>query len=283
MMTTEWITRRLSEMHSLAAARCIVGGMAAAILGLMAGTAVAQVPIFVSHQAAPDGYTLHESIDLGGHVVNVAGSGEMYDTLVNQQSGPRILGESYELRALPGTKNTLVDHLKAFASGLGGDPYNVAKLDFSKGKLYDFSGLFRRDRQYFDYNLLGNPNLPPGQSIPIGPTAAPTGSYAWPQVTQSPFMFNTVRRMTDTKLTLLPLSKVTFRVGYSQNVFQGPSQSPSGYQVAGSYDLLLQEYQRNSTDDWTGSVEWKPVSRTRLTYEEQITHYKGDSYFNAGP
>ncbi|MGA9785239.1 MAG: hypothetical protein WBQ40_01540, partial [Candidatus Sulfotelmatobacter sp.] len=231
--------------------------MAAAILGLTASTAVAQLPIFVSNQAAPEGYTLHESIDLGGHEANIDGSGAMYDTLVNEQSGPRILGETFELRALPNTKNTLVDHLKAFTTGLGGDPYNVAKLDFSKGKLYDFSGLFRRDRQYFDYNLLGNPNLPPGQSIPIGPAAAPTGAYAWPQVTESPFMFNTVRRMTDTNVTLLPLSKVTFRAGYSQNVFQGPSLSPSGYQVAGAYDVLLQEYQRNSTDDWTGSVEWK--------------------------
>ncbi|MGA7364747.1 MAG: hypothetical protein WBX04_06445, partial [Candidatus Sulfotelmatobacter sp.] len=184
--------------------------MAAAILGLTASTAVAQLPIFVSNQAAPEGYTLHESIDLGGHAANIDGSGAMYDTLVNQQSGPRIQGETFELRALPNTKNTLVDHLKAFTTGLGGDPYNVAKMDFSKGKLYDFSGLFRRDRQYFDYNLLGNPNLPPGQSIPIDPAAAPTGAYAWPQVTESPFMFNTVRRMTDTNVTLLPLSKVTF-------------------------------------------------------------------------
>ncbi|MGB9360034.1 MAG: hypothetical protein WCA99_00420, partial [Candidatus Sulfotelmatobacter sp.] len=283
MMNPGWISRLLIEKRSLAAGRCIVGGMAAAIMGLTAVTAVAQVPIFVSHQAAPDGYTLHESVDLGGHVANIDGSGAMYDTLVNQQSGPRILGETFELRALPNTKNTLVDRLKAFTTGLGGDPYNVAKLDFSKGKLYDFSGLFRRDRQYFDYNLLGNPNLPPGQSIPIGPTVAPTGSYAWPQVTQSPFLNNSVRRMTDTNLTVLPLSKVTFRVGYSQNVFQGPSLTPSGYQVAGAYDLLLQEYQRNSTDDWTGSVEWKPVSRTRLTYEEQVTHYKGDSYFSMAP
>jgi hypothetical protein len=282
-MNPGWISRLLIEKHSLAAARCIVGGMAAAILGLTPGSAVAQTPIFVSHQTAPEGYALHESIDVGGHVANIDGSGAMYDTLVNQQSGPRILGVTFELRALPNTNNTLVDRLKGFSSGLGGDPYNVAKLDFSKGKLYDFSGLFRRDRQYFDYNLLGNPNLPPGQSIPIGPAAAPTGSYAWPQVTQSPFLFNTVRRMTDTKLTLLPLSKVTFRAGYSQNVFQGPSLTPSGYQVAGSYDLLLQEYQRNSTDDWTGSVEWKPVSRTRLTYEEQVTHYKGDSYLSMAP
>ncbi len=261
----------------------MVKGVAAAILGLTASTAGAQLPIFVSNQAAPEGYTLHESIDLGGHLANIDGSGAMYDTLVNQQSGPRILGETFELRALPNTKHTLVDHLKAFTSGLGGDPNNLAKLDLSKGKLYEFSGLFRRDRQYFDYNLLGNPNLPPGQSIPIGPTLAPTGAYAWPQVAQSPFMFNTVRRMTDTNLTLLPLSKLTFRAGYSQNVFQGPSLSPSGYQVAGSYDLLLQQYQRNSTDDWTGSVEWKPVSRTRLTYEEQVTHYKGDSVFSMAP
>jgi hypothetical protein len=283
MMIRGWSSRRLSEKHSLTAARRIVTGIAAAILGLTAGTAIAQVPIFVSHQPAPEGYTLHESIDLGGHVANIDGSGAMYDTLVNVQSGPRLLGETYELRALPNTKNTLVDHLKAFTSGLGGDPYDIARLDFSKGKLYDFSGLFRRDRQYFDYNLLGNPNLPPGQSIPIGPAAAPTGSYAWPQVTESPFMFNTVRRMTDTNLTLLPISKVTFRTGYSQNVFQGPSLSPSGYFVGGYNDVLLQEYQRNSTDDWTGSVEWKPVLRTRFTYEEQITHYKGDSSFNMAP
>ncbi len=100
------------------------------------------------------------------------------------------------------TKHTLVDTLSAFGNGFGGDPYNFAKLDFSKGKLYEFSGLFRRDRQYFDYDLLGNPNIPGGQSIPIGPTGAPTGSFAWPQVNQSPVLFNTVRRMTDTSLTL---------------------------------------------------------------------------------
>jgi hypothetical protein len=283
MMNPRWISRLVSEKCFLAADRCIARAVAAALLGLTAGTAVAQIPIFVSNQPAPEGYTLHESIDLGGHVANIYGSDAMYDTLVNQQSGPRLLGETFELRALPQTKNTLVDYVKAFTTGLGGDPYNVAKLDLSKGKLYDFSGLFRRDRQYFDYDLLGNPNLPPGQSIPIGPTAAPTGSYAWPQVTQSPFLFNTVRRMTDTNLTLLPLSKLTFRVGYSQNVLEGPSLSPSGYQFAGAYDVLLQEYQRDSTDDWTGSVEWKPVLQTRLTYEEQVTHYKGDSYFTMAP
>jgi hypothetical protein len=145
---------------------------------------------------APKGYTLHETIDAGGHIVNTTGSGAMYDTLVNIQSGPRVLGETFQLHALPGTQHTLVDSLSAFSSGFGGDPNNFARLDFSKGKLYDFSGLFRRHRQYFDYDLLGNPNIPPGQSIPIGPSNAPTGSLALPQLEQSPFLANTVRRMT---------------------------------------------------------------------------------------
>ena len=84
------------------------------------------------------------------------------------QSGPRVLGETFEMHALPGNKNTLVDSLRAIASGFGGDPNNFAKLDFSKGKIYEFSGIFRRDRQYFDYDLLGNPNITTGLSIPIG-------------------------------------------------------------------------------------------------------------------
>ena len=215
-------------------------------------------------------------------MAGISGSGAMYDTMVNLQSGPRVLGETFKLHALAGTKNTPLDDLQVFASGFGGEPNSFAKLDFSKGKYYEFSGLFRRDRQYFDYDLLGNPGIPSGYSIPIGPSAAPTGSYAWPQVTQSPFMYNTVRRMTDTSLTLLPLSKLTFRVAYSQNIFQGPSLTPSGNSVAGQ-EVLLQEFQRNSTDDFTGTVDWKPVQGTKLTYEEQIDHYKGDSYFTMAP
>ena len=93
-------------------------------------------------------------------MAGISGSGAMYDTMVNLQSGPRVLGETFELHALPGTKNTPLDDLQAFASGFGGDPDNFAKLDFSKGKYYEFSGMFRRDRRYFDYDLLGNPGYP---------------------------------------------------------------------------------------------------------------------------
>ncbi len=282
-----WFSRLLKRQLPPAGGRPFAGGVGLALL-LVTGVALAQnppdtaVPTADSHITVPDGFTLHQAVDLGGRMANTTGSPAMYDTLVNMHTGPRVLGETFELRALPGTKNAPVDALKAFSSGFGGDPYNFAKLDFYKGKLYDFSGMFRRDRQYFDYDLLGNPNVPAGQSIPIGPSSAPTGTFAWPQVNQSPFLFNTVRRMTDTNLTLLPLSKFTYRVGYSQNVMQGPSYSPSGYQFA-KYNAILGEYQRNSDDDFTGSIEWKPVPLTRVTFEEEITHYKADSYFTLAP
>jgi hypothetical protein len=246
-------------------------------------TPAAPLPPPETQISAPQGYTIHQSVDLGGRMTNTTGSAAMYDTLVNLQSGPRVLGETFEMHALPGKKSGLVDSIRAIGSGFGGDPNSFTKLDFSKGKVYEFSGMFRRDRQYFDYDLLGNPNIPSGQTIPIGPSTAPTGQYAWPQVNQSPFLFNTVRRMTDTNLTIFPISKVTFRAGYSQNIFQGPSRTPSGYQVGGSYDVLLQEYQRNSTDDFTGGIDWKPIQGTKLTFEEQVDHYKGDSYFIMDP
>ena len=267
----------------------IAEGIGVAVLTAAVNIAVAQNPTPAAPFPAPEaqmttptGYTIHQSVDLGGRITNPTGSGAMYDTLVNLQSGPRVLGETFEMRALPGKKGTLVDSISAIGSGFGGDPNSFTKLDFSKGKIYEFSGLFRRDREYFDYDLLGNPNIPAGQSIPIGPKTAPTGTFAWPQVNQSPFLFNTVRRMTDTNLTIFPLAKVAFRAGYSQNVFQGPSLSPSGYQFA-KYDAILQENQRNSTDDFTGGIDWKPVQGTRVTFEEQIDHYKADSYFVMAP
>jgi hypothetical protein len=255
-----------------------------ALLLLMSSFAIAQdttTPAAAPGSNVQQGFVVRQSADLGGHVVGVTGSGAMYDTLVNIQSGPRVLGETFQLHAVPGSKHALLDSLTAFSNGFGGDPINFAKLDFSKGRLYEFSGTFRRDRQYFDYDLLGNPSVPGNLSIPIGPSNAPTGSLAFPQVTVSPVMFNTVRRMTDTYLTIFPRSKVTFRVGYSQNIFQGPTLSPG--RSIGKNDSLLAEYQRNSTDDFLGAMDWKPVAGTVITFEETVDHYKGDSYFTLAP
>ena len=294
MKNIGWFFRLLNQQPALAGFRHIAGATGAAILAAATCIAAAQSPAQVAPAAAPaqtvvpDGYAIHQTADLGGHISSVSGSDAMYSTLVNIQSGPRVLGETFEMHALPGKKHTLVDSLSAVSNGFGGDPNNFSRLDISKGRIYDFSGLFRRDRQYFDYDLLGNPNIPPGLTVPIGPAGAPTGSLAWPQVNQSPVLFNTVRRMTDTSLTLYPISKVTFRAAYSQNIFQGPSLSPDAgsnfYDASvGANDALLEQFQRNSTDDFTGAIDWKPLRETRLTFEEQVDHFKADSYFTLNP
>ena len=231
----------------------------------------------------PIGYVIRRSADIGGRIVGIVGSGAMYDTLINLQSGPRVFGQTFTMHAVPGNEHSLVDGLTAFGSGFGGDPINIAKMNVFKGRLYEFGGTFRRNRQYFDYDLLANPGIPSGINTPYGmvsgvPTSA---SLAQQQATQSPILFNTVRRMTDTSITILPLSKLSFRMSYTQNIFQGPSLSP-GYSI-GTSDLLLQQYQRNSTDDFLAAIIWKPLALTSFTFEEQIDHYKADSYFTIAP
>jgi hypothetical protein len=279
-----WLCRPLS---SAAFGRQLGVGLMVAALATMTGTAVAQTatPTLDTTQirqpSAPAGYSLHGSVNMGGHMSNITGSGAMYDTLVNLHSGPRMFGTTFVLRPLKSNKHPLFDHLRIYNDGFGGDPFNFTRMDVVKGKYYEFSGTFNRDRQYFDYDLLANPNVPSGRTIPIGPTTAPTGSLAWPQVEQSPFLYNTVRRRTDVNLTLYPISHVTYEIEYEQNVFQGPSLSPGG-QINQS-DLLLNMYQRNSTDFFRGAILWKPVRGTQLTFEEIVDHYKNDSYYTIAP
>jgi hypothetical protein len=284
-MKIGWFPSLSRQQRSSAWVQRLAAGMGIAILSM---TLNAQAPDAATQTPAPpppipNGYSVHESIDAGGHMVGLSGSGAMYNTMVNMQAGPRILGETFTMRALSTNKHPLFDDLSAISNGWGGDPNNFATLSFSKAKAYEFNGTFRRNRQYFDYDLLGNANIPSGQSIPIGPSAAPTGSFAWPQQTVSPFQYNTVRRMTDTDMTIRPLSTVTYRVGYSQNTFEGPSLSPSGYQFAGSYAVILQDYQRLSTDHFFGGIDWKPIQTTKLTFEEDVDHFKGDSFFTINP
>jgi hypothetical protein len=206
------------------------------------------------------GYVIHQSIDLGGHIADYSGSGAVYDTMVNLQSGPRILAQSLSLQAVDPSHALLFDHLSTNSFGYGGDPNNVSLLNVEKGKIYNLRGSFRRDRQYFDYDLLANPLIPPA-SNPFVP------------VLDSTHLYNTVRRMTDLDLTLAPLSPVSVRLGYNRIVSEGPSYSTIH---VGTEAQLLQSF-RNSTDTWTAGIDWRANKRSTVSYDEFITHYKGDT------
>ncbi len=207
-----------------------------------------------------NGYLTHMSTELGGHIVEHSGSDAMYATLVNLQSGPRILDNSLQMIAVDPAHAIVFDRLSSSSFGYGGDPYNVTFLNFSKGRIYDFHGSFRRNRQYFDYNLLANPLIPP-ESTPFIP------------ILDSPHLYNTVRRMTDVGITLAPLSHISPRFDYFQNINQGPTNST----VHVGAEALLTQNWRVSTDVWDGGIDWKPLARTTISYDQFFTHYKGNT------
>ncbi|WP_263368889.1 outer membrane protein [Edaphobacter bradus] len=245
--------------------RCIALVISAIVVtaGLAAGSpAIAQdtPPLPAPGDNIRYGYVIHQSIDLGGHIVTRDGSRAMYATLVNIQSGPRILDNTVEMVAENPAHTLLFDRLSSSSFGYGGDPYNVTYLNLSKGRIYNFHGSFRRDRQYFAYDVLANPLIPP-TSNPFVP------------ILETPHLYNTVRRMTDVSITLAPLSVISARFGYFQNINQGPTNSSLH---VGADALLIQNW-RVSTDVWDAGVDWKPLAHTSVSYDEFITHYKGNS------
>ena len=62
-------------------------------------------------------------------------------------------------------RGLLFDNLSFSNFGYGGDPNDVSRLHIDKNKWYDFQLLFRRDKNFWDYNLFANP-LNPASSKP---------------------------------------------------------------------------------------------------------------------
>ena len=236
--------------------------MAGLVLAVMIGaTALAQqAPPQEAEGKVIGGYVTHQSLELGGHIVEQSGSGSMYDTLVNLHTGTRILNQSLTMRAKDPMHATFFDNLSTSSYGYGGDPINWTVFNVSKGRIYDFQGSFHRYRQYFDYNLLANPLIPPN-SNPFVPAL------------DSLHLFNTVRYVTDLNLTLAPLSRFSVRFGYNHNINQGPSYSSIH---AGTEALLFQNW-RYSTDNWLAGVDWKPDPKTIFSYDQFITYYKANT------
>jgi hypothetical protein len=190
---------------------------------------------------------------------NVTGSGDMFDTLVNLQTGPRFLDQTLSMQSVD-HQGLLFDDLYLNSFGWGGDPNNALRLRADKNKWYNLQSSFRRDQYFSDYDLLANPLNPP-------PPPAPGGSTPSIPVLTSPHEFDTTRRMSDVDLTLLPQSAVSFRLGYSHNNMTGPSYSSIH---EGTEALLLQGWNTTMNSYRSGSglshraahrSQLRPVSR----------------------
>jgi hypothetical protein len=220
--------------------------------------------------AEPDGitrggYQIHSSVELGYRSTDVIGSGDMYDTLVNLQTGPRILDQSLTMQSVD-HQGLLFDDLYLNSSGWGGDPNNYARLRADKNKWYKLQSSFRRDQNFFDYDLLSNPLNPP-TSTPSVP------------VQNSPHSFDTTRRMSDADLTLLPQSTVSYRLGYSHNNMTGPSYSSIH---EGTEASLLQNW-NTTMNSYRLGVDFRIAPRTVLSYDQFLDYYKGDTDYQLNP
>jgi len=179
------------------------------LCGLLAAGAAAQTSSQEEEGVNSGGYHIRQSIEIGGRLADFKGSESLWYTFVNRRDGIRLLEQTLDMRSL-NNQGLLFDSLSLSSFGYGGDANAASRLRMAKGKWYKFAASFRRDHNFWDYNLLANP-------------LNPTGSNPTVFVLNSPHRFDTVRRNTDLNLTLAPLSPVRVRLGYNHNVSEGPS------------------------------------------------------------
>jgi hypothetical protein len=211
------------------------------------------------------GYVIHQSIEAGYRFQDHTGSEAMYGTLVDLHQGPRILEQTLSMQAEK-NQGLLFDNLWISSAGWGGDPENVLRARVDKNKWYRFQGSFRRNHNFFDYDLLANPLNPPS-STPNVP------------VLQSPHAFYTRRRMSDVDLALLPQAKLSFRLGYSRVNMTGNAYSS----VHEGTDALLHQPWNTTSNVYRVGADWRFAPRTVVSYDQFFTYYKGDTSWRLSP
>jgi len=206
-------------------------------------------------------YNIQQSVEFGGRISSIRGDGSVYDTFVNLHSGPRLYEQTFSMRSL-NHQGLLFDNLYISSFGYGGDPNDATRLRAYKNKWYDFSGSFRRDLNYWNYNLLANP-LNPANPAPF-PTFIANNSL---------HLFDTVRRMSDFRLVLLPQSRIRVRLGYSHSVSEGPSYSSIH---EGTEAQLFQGW-KTTVNAYQMGVDFHLLPRTSFSYDQFFNYYKGDT------
>jgi len=204
-------------------------------------------------------YNIKQSFEFGGRIADFTGNRAVYRTFDNLWSGPRLLEHTLQMRSLDHA-GVLFDDFFLTSFGYGGDPNAITRLRIYKNKWYNFSGTFRMARQQWDYNLLANPLNPP------------TSNPAFP-ITVSLHKFETVRRLSDFNLTLMPQSRFRVRVGYARNVMEGPSFSS----FHEGTDVLLFQNWKTTLDSYSFGFDFRMLPKTNISYDQFFQYYKGDT------
>jgi hypothetical protein len=219
-------------------------------------------------------YNVQESVEVGYRQDSIKGNENTYGTFVNLGTGIRLLNYTINMRSL-NHQGIFFDNLSFSNFGYGGDPDNVSRLRISKNKLYDFSGVFRRHKNFWDYNLLANP-LNPVPLTTASPVSLNPSSFPSFAVNTSPAALYLVRRLQDYELTLLPQSRMRFRLGFSRNVNEGPSLSS----FAGTTNFLLAQNFRMTSNTYHMGVDFRVLPKTTISYDQFLDYDKQDTNYS---
>lgn len=214
------------------------------------------------------GYLMHQSVDFGGRITETTGSVPMYNTLVNLQSGPRLLEQTLSVQA-PSPTGALFDNLYLNSFGWGGDPSNALRFNVGLAGWYKFNASFRRDQNYFDYNLFANP-LNPVSTNPALPTIF---------VNTSPHSYFTRRHMYDYALQLFPQRTLGFRFEYSRNTNSAPSFSS----FHEGTDVLLNQPWSTTLNAYRFGGDWRILPKTTISYTQVLQYIKNDTSYSLAP
>jgi hypothetical protein len=207
------------------------------------------------------GFHVTQSIELGGRISEVNGSQAMYDTLVNYQTGARILEQSLTMQSL--THQDIFDTLTVNSFGWGGDPEQAARLRVAKYGWYNFSVSYQHMQNYFDYNLLANPLNPP------------SGSPFIPILT-SPHSYYNRQNLYNYDLVILPMHRISFRVDYNRNRVSGPSFSS----VHQGTESLNNENWDSTLNGVRFGADFRVNKKSTLSYTQSLQYYDGGQTYS---
>ena len=216
-------------------------------------------------------YNVKESVEAGYRQDWLTGNTNTYQTFEGLNTGIRLLSYDLSMKSV-NHKGILFDSLTFSNFGYGGDPVNVSRLRMQKDRVYEFSVVFRRDKDFWDYYLMANP-LIPSPLTTASPLSSNPASFPAFAVNSSPHSLYLVRRMQDYDLTLFPQSRLRFRLGYSRNVNEGPSYST----FAGTTNFELQQNTRVTTNAYRLGVDFRILPRTTISYDQFLEYSKLDT------
>jgi Putative outer membrane beta-barrel porin, MtrB/PioB len=150
----------------------------------------------------------HGEVTAGYRFTDVAGYEPQYLQLFYLKDGFRLF--DFTLRGdSPDRSNPFADSYSLSASGLGGDPFSTAELQFGKTNLYDFRVQWRQSHYYRNQN--DNVVLPITTAAPTLSTGL-TDNHDWA----------TVRKLGSASFTIHATNRLRFSFDFVRTTTNGP-------------------------------------------------------------